>query len=85
MALPLGTSGSSLQQKTVLIIDDDPMFQEELTLALAGAGFRVQNAYDGEAGLHYILKEAPDLVILDLILPKKDGFKVWVQSLPKTG
>jgi DNA-binding response OmpR family regulator len=34
------------------------------------------NAYDGEAGLRCILKEAPSLVILDLILPRKDGFKV---------
>jgi len=76
MSLPSGTPASSIQQKTVLIIDDDPLFQEELTGALAGAGYRVQNAYDGEAGLRYILKEAPNLVILDLILPKKDGFKV---------
>jgi DNA-binding response OmpR family regulator len=66
MSLPLGTSGSSLPQKTVLIIDDDPPFQEELTGALVGAGYRVENAYDGEAGLRCILKEAPDLVILDL-------------------
>src|SRR5207302_2546148 len=76
MALPLGTSASPLTQKTVLIIDDDPLFQEELTGALVHAGYRVENAYDGEAGLQSILKEAPDLVILDLILPKKDGFKV---------
>jgi DNA-binding response OmpR family regulator len=60
----------------VLIIDDDPLFQEDLTGALVGAGYRVENAYDGEAGLRCILKEAPNLVILDLILPKKDGFKV---------
>jgi DNA-binding response OmpR family regulator len=60
----------------VLIIDDDPLFQEELTGALASAGYRVENAYDGDAGLQSILREAPDLVILDLILPKKDGFKV---------
>jgi DNA-binding response OmpR family regulator len=42
----------------VLIIDDDALFQEELTGALVGAGYRVQNAYDGEAGLRCILKEA---------------------------
>lgn len=76
MSLPLGTSASPLPQKTVLIIDDDPIFQEELTGAFVGAGYRVENAYDGEAGLQSIHKEAPDLVILDLILPKKDGFKV---------
>jgi hypothetical protein len=53
MALPLGTSGASLPHKTVLIIDDDPLFQEELTGALVGAGYRVMNAYDGEAGLRW--------------------------------
>jgi DNA-binding response OmpR family regulator len=76
MHLPFGTSASSLPQKMVLIIDDDPLFQEDLTGALVEAGYRVENAYDGEAGLRCILKEAPNLVILDLILPKKDGFKV---------
>jgi CheY-like chemotaxis protein len=67
---------SSLQPKTVLIIDDDPLFQEDLTGALVGAGYRVKNTYDGEAGLQSIFKEAPDLVVLDLILPKKIGFEV---------
>jgi DNA-binding response OmpR family regulator len=75
MHLPLGTP-FPLQQKAVLIIDDDPLFQVELTAALVGAGYRVMNSYDGDAGLRCILKEAPNLVILDLILPKKDGFKV---------
>ena len=64
------------QPKTVLIIEDDPRLQKELTVALIGAGYRVMNAYDGEAGLRCILREVPDLVILDLVLPKKDGFKV---------
>jgi DNA-binding response OmpR family regulator len=76
MSLPAGAAGSSLQQKTVLVVDDDPLFQEELTGALTGAGYRVKNAYDGEAGMQSILKEAPDLVVLDLVLPKKNGFKV---------
>jgi DNA-binding response OmpR family regulator len=76
MSLPLGTPASPLQQKTVLIIEDDPELQQELTTALASAGYRVRNAYDGQAGLRIILEEAPDLVVLDLILPKKDGFKV---------
>jgi DNA-binding response OmpR family regulator len=75
MSLPLGTHASS-QLKTVLIIEDEPQFQQELTLALVSAGFRVRNAYDGEAGLAIACEDVPDLVVLDLILPKKDGFKL---------
>lgn len=65
-----------VQPKTILIIEDDPWIQEKLTVALMSAGYRVMNAYDGEAGLQSILTKAPNLVILDLVLPKKDGFKV---------
>jgi two-component system OmpR family response regulator len=75
MPLASGTHASS-HQKTVLILDDEPHLQEELTVALVEAGYRVRNAYDGEAGLETALHDAPDLVVLDLILPKKDGFKV---------
>ena len=71
MDLPLETSTSPLQKRTVLIIDDDPLFQEELTGALVHAGYDLENAYDGDAGLQSILKEAPDLVVLDLILPQE--------------
>lgn len=88
MSLPAGTPASSLQQKIVLVIDDDPLFQRELTVALVSTGYRVKNAYDGEAGLQSIFTEAPDLVILDLVLPKKDGFKVlremrWRQQMKR--
>jgi DNA-binding response OmpR family regulator len=75
MSLPSGTRASS-QQKTVLIIEDDPHLQEELSVALVEAGYRVRNAYDGDFGLRMVFAEMPDLVVLDLILPKKDGFKV---------
>jgi DNA-binding response OmpR family regulator len=83
MSLPLGTPASPRQQKTVLVIEDDPYFQEQLTAALVGAGYKVQNAYDGQAGVESVLTEAPDLVILDLVLPKKDGFKV-LRELKRT-
>ena len=85
MALPLGTHASSLQKKTVLIIDDELHLQEELTGALVEAGFRVRNAYDGMSGLGIVLEEAPDLVVLDLILPKKDGFKVLREMKGREG
>jgi DNA-binding response OmpR family regulator len=78
MTLPLETPTSQLLQKTVLIIDADPHLQEELSVTLTSAGYRVENAFDGEAGLHRILngREKPDVVVLDPILPKKAGFEV---------
>ncbi|MDO8558511.1 MAG: response regulator [bacterium] len=64
------------KQKTIVFIEDEPHLQEELTAALVEEGYTVKNAYDGEAGLALIMKENPDLVLLDLILPKKDGFEI---------
>jgi DNA-binding response OmpR family regulator len=66
-------------QKTILIIDDEPHLQEGLTAALAERGFAAKNAYDGEVGLRMAVETNPDVVVLDLILPKKDGFKVLRQ------
>lgn len=53
-----------------------------LSEALVAAGFSVANASDGEAGLALVRSEMPDLVLLDLILPKLDGFSV-LQELKK--
>jgi DNA-binding response OmpR family regulator len=62
--------------KKIIFIEDEPHLQEELAASLAEQGYEVHNAYDGEAGLEMVRKEKPDLVVLDLILPKKDGFTV---------
>ena len=74
------------KQKTVVFIEDEPHLQEELTAALIEEGYAVKNAYDGESGLALAKKTVPDVVILDLILPKKDGFAVLeaLKKDPKT-
>src|SRR5438094_5627834 len=64
------------KQKTVLLIDDDPQFVEEVSAVLEGEGFRVKAAYDGEAGLELATNVRPALVLLDLVLPKLFGFAV---------
>lgn len=61
---------------TIVVIEDEPHLQEELTAALVEEGYTVKNAYDGERGLELIRQEKPGVVLLDLILPKKDGFTV---------
>ena len=60
----------------VLIVEDELALRLALRDALAGEGFEVLEAADGESGLALALREAPELVLLDLMLPKRDGLSV---------
>lgn len=61
---------------TVLCIDDDRTLCEILSRALRGEGYQVRTAHDGDQALKSIREGAPDLILLDLLLPKRDGFQV---------
>jgi DNA-binding response OmpR family regulator len=61
----------------VLVVDDEPMVREVLTRYLAREGFEVSTAADGEEALDRIPDVEPDLVLLDLMLPRVDGFEVF--------
>lgn len=61
--------------KTILIIEDEPTLQKTLSLALQQEGYEIKNALDGEIGLKLAKETKPDLILLDLILPKIDGFE----------
>jgi two-component system, OmpR family, alkaline phosphatase synthesis response regulator PhoP len=63
-------------ERRILVIEDDQTIREGLSDALTGEGFEVLPAADGLSGLHLGLKEDPDLIILDLMLPGLDGFEV---------
>jgi DNA-binding response OmpR family regulator len=67
-------------KKKILIIEDEGRLRELLASLLKKEGFVVLTAEDGEVGLKIIKEEKPDIVILDLILPKKDGFEVLDQA-----
>jgi len=67
---------NSPDKKTVLAIEDDPNTLSLIALYLDQEGFRSITAGDGEAGLAKAEKYQPDLVILDLMLPKIDGWEV---------
>jgi DNA-binding response OmpR family regulator len=62
--------------KTILFIEDEPTLQKTVGRFLEKEGYQVKNALDGELGLQMAKKFKPDLILLDLILPKKDGFEV---------
>lgn len=60
----------------ILFIEDEAHLQDVLSRALTREGFTVTQAFDGERGLQLAIDGNPDLILLDLILPKKDGFMV---------
>lgn len=60
----------------ILIVDDDPDIVDALYVLLEGEGYDVVSASDGEEGLDRIKEENPDLIILDLLMPKLDGYGV---------
>jgi len=60
----------------IIFVEDEPTLQKTLCDILLKEGYDVKTAFDGIAGLEMIKREKPDLVLLDLILPKMDGFTV---------
>lgn len=61
----------------ILVVDDEPIVREVLTRYLEKDGFEVDAAADGEAAIDLFASRRPDLILLDLMLPKVDGFEVF--------
>jgi DNA-binding response OmpR family regulator len=60
----------------ILLVDDDPDFVEATRIVLESAPYNVAVAYDGDEALRRVREVAPDLIILDVIMPEQHGFKV---------
>ncbi len=62
--------------KLILVVDDDPDLVEAISMKLENENYRVTKAYDGIQAWEKIKEERPDLIILDVMMPRKDGYKV---------
>jgi OmpR family response regulator RpaB len=60
----------------ILVVDDDPEIREAISLILEANGYTLVTAQDGAEGLSKLKEEKPDLMILDLLMPRLDGFGV---------
>ena len=63
-------------KKRILVVDDDKEIVRLMSSYLEAAGYEVLAAYNGETALHTIRRERPDLVLLDLMLPERDGLEI---------
>jgi DNA-binding response OmpR family regulator len=73
-------------RSTILVVDDEPEICELVSYNLAREGYRVLTERDGESGLERVFKSPPDLLILDLLLPKLSGLEVLqaLRAEPRT-
>ena len=65
-----------MTKSRILVVDDDKSIVKVVRSYLEQAGYEVQVAYDGESALHLLRSEKPDLVVLDLMLPDRDGWDI---------
>ena len=73
------------QQRTILIVDDDREILESMRTVLENKGYRILVARDGNAGLMIAERENPDLLVLDMMMPKKSGFLVLEKLKSRPG
>ena len=79
-----------MSSKYILIVDDDPDLVETVAMMLESKGFEVGKAYDGIEGEEAIKKRRPDVLILDVMMPRKNGYQLckelksnkWTQEIP---
>jgi DNA-binding response OmpR family regulator len=79
-----------MAKEYILIVDDDPDFVETVSMLLESRGYEVGKAYDAFEGEASIKKRRPDLLVLDVMMPKKSGYEfckelkanTWTKDIP---
>lgn len=72
----MGLSATPIRSKKILLIDDEPIIVKLVSSRLQANGYDVITASNGQEGLQKARTEQPDLIILDVMLPKMDGYRV---------
>jgi DNA-binding response OmpR family regulator len=65
-----------MDQKKILVVDDESDLVAMISIRLEASGYKVVAAYDGQEALEKVRQENPDLIVLDIMIPKLDGYKV---------
>ena len=68
-----------MADKYILVVDDDPDLVETVAMMLESKGCEVGRAYDGVEGEQSIKERRPDLIILDVMMPRKDGYELCAE------
>jgi len=71
--------------KNILVIDDDDDFAEALTFILQSEGYSVRRASNGDEGVAMATESAPDLILLDYMMPVKSGFEACIELRAQSG
>lgn len=67
------------EKKRILVVDDEPDLVTVVTAALEKEGFEVDSAYNGVEGLEKVKANPPDAIVLDVMMPEKDGYKMCAE------
>ena len=62
--------------RKILVVEDDAYLSNAYRVKLTKAGFEVRNAFDGDEALQLLQTFTPDIILLDIVMPRKDGFAV---------
>ncbi len=82
----MGRMLNGRKKRKILVVDDDPFIRALLAAWLQDAGYGVVSAGDGQQALDLVRRERPDLLLLDLMMPKLDGYGVarWLRHQEET-